>query len=194
MPLSRHAAFSGARAGVHDGGLIADNGVQCDSRDRQHYRARAIRGIPSTANVAGRLALPASVRSADSGRFGGFANLSDLRDAVACRKVECARGDYGSVSVRTLLLSYESGGRDEVASLKQVLLKHVFIKSTQPQLRPDAALCLLTLFDQMILRTYAGYIPTSRHTDGLPLPESIVSLSQFDGVVQDSADSGECGQ
>src|SRR4051812_15271444 len=52
---------------------------------------------------------------------------------------------------RALFVSYDSGGRRIVTKLKEKI-------SSLGNLRPDAALCLITLFDQMIIRPYIGSI------------------------------------
>ena len=52
-----------------------------------------------------------------------------------------------------LFLAYDVGERGELADLKQ-RLREASIKL----LRPDAALMLLLLYDQMILRPYTGSI------------------------------------
>jgi len=54
----------------------------------------------------------------------------------------------------TLFAAYGVGEPDELAELKLQLLQAIYHKF----LRPDAALCLLALYDQMIFRPYAGGI------------------------------------
>jgi len=51
-----------------------------------------------------------------------------------------------------LFYHYESGAIGMLAALKQALADKLDI------LRPDAALCLLVLYDQMILRPYGGHV------------------------------------
>jgi hypothetical protein len=67
---------------------------------------------------------------------------------------------------RMLLLAYDLGGHSELARLKQTILGHVLNRIT-PVLRPDAGLCLIVLYDHMILRPYDGYVPTENDLPGL---------------------------
>src|SRR5262245_42983122 len=67
----------------------------------------------------------------------------------------------------TLFAAYGVGEPDELAELKLQLLQAIYHKF----LRPDAALCLLALYDQMIFRPYAGGIvyPSEPTPDRLAL-------------------------
>ena len=62
----------------------------------------------------------------------------------------------------TLFAAYGVGGPDELMGLKLRLLQAIYEKF----LRPDAALCLLALYDQMIFRPYAGGILYSPYDAG----------------------------
>src|SRR5262245_34070215 len=53
-----------------------------------------------------------------------------------------------------LFAAYEAGGRDPIAEIKVRLSEAM----AEGRLRPDAALCLLILYDQMIFRPYGGRI------------------------------------
>lgn len=73
-----------------------------------------------------------------------------------------------------LLNSYDAQNRVMLERIKQQLLDHTFTRSVErrpffrpqaPWLRPDAALCLLTLYDYMITRPYAA----STFSAGYPL-------------------------
>jgi hypothetical protein len=65
---------------------------------------------------------------------------------------------------RLLFLAYEAGGQGITTALKQRIYENLGV------LRFDAALCLLTLFDQMIIRPYLGRIESASPTFGNPLP------------------------
>lgn len=79
-----------------------------------------------------------------------------------------------------LFLAYGVGERSDLTFIKSALLAR-----THPKfLRPDAALLLLTLFDQMILRPYTGPIPPLTPDPGdrqqlLPLPNIARNESYF---------------
>ena len=57
---------------------------------------------------------------------------------------------------RLLFLAYEAGGQGITAALKQRIYENLGV------LRFDAALCLLTLFDQMIIRPYLAELKARR--------------------------------
>jgi hypothetical protein len=64
-----------------------------------------------------------------------------------------------------LLTQYEVGSRGPVIDLKKRIIDQMGL------LRPDAALCLLTLYDQMILRPYGGSIFAGDKPLQLAVPE-----------------------
>ena len=71
-------------------------------------------------------------------------------------------------------------------------LPHIKRRITlEPNLRPDAALCLLTLYDQMILRPYVGYIPTPDEQEGLPRLKWVEGMkpNDFGKQVDDTLDA-----
>lgn len=80
-----------------------------------------------------------------------------------------------SARYMALFLAYGVGERGELAFIKSQLLTR-----TPKFLRPDAALLLLSLYDQMILRPYTGPIRTLR-PDGtqLPIPAIAQNESNF---------------
>jgi hypothetical protein len=90
---------------------------------------------------------------------------------------------------RLLLLSYENGGWDTPPGLKRTLLEHVVNVSARPRLRADAGLCLLVLFDQMILRPYTGYIPSSQNLAGVQIEPPADNLLGFQMTVFGSLQS-----
>lgn len=59
---------------------------------------------------------------------------------------------------RELFLAYDMGGREDLARVKRRLWENL---GRGVELRSDAAFLLLTLYDQMILRPYAGLFITS---------------------------------
>jgi hypothetical protein len=85
-----------------------------------------------------------------------------------------------------LLLAYDIGGGGLLGEIKQRLLEHVTSAYASPKLRPDAALCLLSLCDQMILRPYAGYVPTFDNISGLSIPTPAVDQRRFYETVHHS--------
>ncbi len=82
-----------------------------------------------------------------------------------------------------LLWAYNCGSTGAIQAVKHRLM----LAMVDYQIRPDAALCLLTLYDQMILRPYYGSIP---NRDGFPASgdlENAHPAPAFD-VVQRSLD------
>jgi hypothetical protein len=76
-----------------------------------------------------------------------------------------------------LLQAYQVGGREALKLIKAELLRSVRPqRRSRPRsvLRPDAALCLLTLYDQMIVRPYG-----QRGLESLPVPEIGKNRKQF---------------
>jgi hypothetical protein len=76
-----------------------------------------------------------------------------------------------------LLYGYDSGGTGLLAELKSKIL------SRPDLLRSDGALCLLTLFDQMIVRPYMGQIFSS---EGHALPVPKIASDNFGEHVRKS--------
>jgi hypothetical protein len=81
-----------------------------------------------------------------------------------------------------LLVTYPVDQNASLALVKQYIL------SRPAQLRPDAALCLLVLYDHMIFRPYVGYIPAVGALSGLPLPPKGKNLEAFMENVRRSLD------
>jgi hypothetical protein len=84
-----------------------------------------------------------------------------------------------------LFLAYDFGGRGTLASIKQ-RIQHL----TPMFFRPDAALLLLSLYDQMILRPYSGPIFSLNQPAGewMPVPSIGRDLDAFMGRVNQSFD------
>jgi hypothetical protein len=82
-----------------------------------------------------------------------------------------------------LFLSYGAGESGDLAFIKSELLPR-----TVKLLRPDAALLLLSLYDQMILRPYTGSIQlqTLEETQQLGLPAIARDRTNFNGRVRRS--------
>jgi hypothetical protein len=85
-----------------------------------------------------------------------------------------------------LFLAYGAGERGDLVFIKGELLSRL-----QKFLRPDAALLLLSLYDQMILRPYAGSIQvqTPSGSQQLPLPGIAQNESAFSERVRRSLDA-----
>ncbi|WP_404294269.1 hypothetical protein ACD578_28685 (plasmid) [Microvirga sp. RSM25] len=83
-----------------------------------------------------------------------------------------------------LLTSYDAGGQGLLANIKGTLIRQV---GRGVNLRPDAALILLTLYDQMILRPYMGHFPLMPEGD-LPLPNATRAIPDFSEDVLKSLD------
>ena len=97
-----------------------------------------------------------------------------------------------------LLESYDVRNRPAVAHTKEKLLKHTFVpnvrrtvfsSATAPLLRPDAALCLLTLYDYMIIRPYAAKITSADYPVGIPSPHQDETSPDFRRKLEQSLDS-----
>ena len=74
-----------------------------------------------------------------------------------------------------LFLAYNVGGRGDLEALKLRILQ-----STPEFLRPDAALLLLSLYDQMIFRPFTGQIlsPTREWMKIPPIGRELASFNQ----------------
>jgi hypothetical protein len=74
-----------------------------------------------------------------------------------------------------LFLAYNVGGRGDLEALKLTILQ-----STPTFLRPDAALMLLSLYDQMIFRPFTGAIlsPTREWMMVPPIGRELASFNQ----------------
>ena len=74
-----------------------------------------------------------------------------------------------------LFLAYNVGGRGDLEALKLRILQ-----STPELLRPDAALLLLSLYDQMIFRPFTGQIlsPTREWMKIPPIGRELASFNQ----------------
>jgi hypothetical protein len=84
-----------------------------------------------------------------------------------------------------LFQGYGIKRRRDLAMIKQRLLGLVL----EHLLRPDAALCLLTLYDQMIVRPYAAPVRSRRQDEEittLPIPEIGRNKDQFAGKILQS--------
>src|SRR5262252_1550924 len=81
-----------------------------------------------------------------------------------------------------LFLAYNVGGRGDLEALKLRLLQ-----STPDFLRPDAALLLLSLYDQMIFRPFTGPI-LSPTREWMNIPPIGLDLASFNQRVTNSLD------
>lgn len=81
-----------------------------------------------------------------------------------------------------LLLAYDAGGRGDLA-----LLKRSILEQTPTFLRADAALMLLSLYDQMILRPYTGPIATLSG-EWMAVPRIGLDINSFFDRVRRSLD------
>ena len=81
-----------------------------------------------------------------------------------------------------LFLAYNVGGRGDLEALKLRILQ-----STPDFLRPDAALLLLSLYDQMIFRPFTGPI-LSPTREWMQIPPIGLDLASFNQRVTNSLD------
>ena len=81
-----------------------------------------------------------------------------------------------------LFLAYNVGGRGDLEALKLRLLQ-----STPDFLRPDAALLLLSLYDQMVFRPFTGPI-LSPTREWMKIPPIGLDLASFNQRVTNSLD------
>ena len=81
-----------------------------------------------------------------------------------------------------LFLAYDVGGRGDLEALKLRILQ-----STPSFLRPDAALMLLALYDQMLFRPYIGAI-LSPSREWMKVPAIGRDLAKFNELVNNSLD------
>jgi hypothetical protein len=87
-------------------------------------------------------------------------------DAAGTLATEAAMNELLAARYRALFFAYDVGGSPDIADLRARIAAQM---APRGRLRPDAALLLLLMADQMLLRPYLGAVPGR---DGVePLPE-----------------------
>jgi hypothetical protein len=88
------------------------------------------------------------------------------RDAARAQATEAAMNELLAARYRALFFAYDVGGSPEIADLRARVAAQM---APRGRLRPDAALLLLLVADQMLLRPYLGAVPGSNGVEPLPV-------------------------